>query len=81
MSPGPRAVVGGGMQAWEDGDCPWCRSLLGSGRTPAQPYTVRRNDRPRLRGGSRPAWVERARRFVVPAAALTVLAALVVALA
>jgi hypothetical protein len=69
------------MQAWEDGDCPWCRSLLGPGRSPAEPDAVRRNDRSGYRGGSRPDWVERACLLVVPVAALTVMAALMVALA
>jgi hypothetical protein len=81
MFAGPRAVAGGGPQAWEDGDCPWCRSLLGSGRTPAEPYAVRRNDSSGFWGGGRPARVERARRFLVPLAVLTVLAALMVTLA
>jgi hypothetical protein len=55
--------------------------LLGSGRTPAEPYAVRRNDSSGFWGGGRPARVERARRFLVPLAVLTVLAALMVTLA
>jgi hypothetical protein len=69
------------MDAWEDGDCPWCRSLLGPGLALAEPDTVRRNDRSRLRPGVVPCWVERARRVMMPVAALTIMAALVVALA
>ena len=69
------------MDAWEEGDCPWCRSLLGPGRTLAMPDTVRRNDRSRFRAGVVPSWVERARLVMMPVAALTIVAALVVALA
>ncbi|MET8247643.1 hypothetical protein ABZV31_26460 [Streptomyces sp. NPDC005202] len=69
------------MKAWEDGDCPWCRSLLGPGRALAETDTERRNDHPGVRGGKRlPAWVERARLVIVPVAALTVVAALVMTL-
>ncbi|MET7380669.1 hypothetical protein ABZT08_17920 [Streptomyces sp. NPDC005526] len=64
------------MEAWEDGDCPWCRSLLGpGGRAAAEPDPGHRDDGPCA------PWVARARLVMVPLAALTVVAALVVALA
>ncbi|MFF8941491.1 hypothetical protein ACF1A5_04245 [Streptomyces sp. NPDC014864] len=63
------------MDAWEDGDCPWCRSLLGTGRAAAEPDAGHRDEGPRA------PWVARARLVMVPVAALTVVAALVVALA
>ncbi|MEU7057996.1 hypothetical protein [Streptomyces sp. NPDC046197] len=68
------------MEAWEDADCPWCRSLLGPGRALAEPDTGRRNDRSRPVGAGLPAWVERARLVIVPVAALTVVAAVMMAL-
>ncbi|WP_344053205.1 hypothetical protein [Streptomyces thermoalcalitolerans] len=66
------------MEAWEDSDCPRCRSLLGPGRGPAAPHG---DDRPRLHDGSRPAWMECAHLFILCLAALTVMAALVAVLA
>ncbi|MFK4149209.1 hypothetical protein [Streptomyces sp. NPDC004065] len=75
------------MEAWEDGDCPWCRSLLDPGLVPAGADAAGRQARPATAGPtsgprrSPPAWTERARLLMVPVAALTVLAALVVALA
>ncbi|WP_037852362.1 hypothetical protein [Streptomyces sp. NRRL S-340] len=70
------------METWEDGDCPWCRSLLGSGRALAGPGPGRRkNDRSAVDGGDPTAWAERALLVVVPVAALTFVAALVLALA
>ncbi|MFI1168159.1 hypothetical protein ACH4UM_32350 [Streptomyces sp. NPDC020801] len=69
------------MEAWEDGDCPWCRSLLGPGRALGEPDTGRRIGRPGTGGGSLPGWVHRARLVMVPVATLTVVAALVMALA
>ncbi|MFD4970582.1 hypothetical protein [Streptomyces sp. NPDC058424] len=70
------------MEAWEDGECPWCRSLLGSGRAAlAVPDAGFRVDRPWHRSGiGRPAWWERARLVMLPLAALTVAAALMLAL-
>ncbi|WP_445529671.1 hypothetical protein [Streptomyces cyslabdanicus] len=69
------------MEAWEDGECPWCRSLLGSGRALTVPDAGLPIARPWPRGGG-PAWSwwERARPVMVPLAALTVLAALMMAL-
>ncbi|MEW2297621.1 hypothetical protein ABZ719_33810 [Streptomyces sp. NPDC006743] len=70
------------METWEDGDCPWCRSLLGSGRAFAGPGPGRRtSDRSAGDGGGPPAWAECALLVVVPLAALTFVAALMLALA
>ncbi|MFB7734938.1 hypothetical protein ACFC08_11215 [Streptomyces sp. NPDC056112] len=69
------------MEAWEDGECPWCRSLLGSGRALTVPDAGLRVDRPWLRSGDgRTVWWERARLVMLPLAALTVAAALMLAL-
>ncbi|MFB7600427.1 hypothetical protein [Streptomyces sp. NPDC056160] len=69
------------MEAWEDGDCPWCRSLLGSGRVFAEPGPGRRkNGRSEAGGGAPFAWADLARPVIVPVAALTVVAALMIVL-
>ncbi|MGW4043869.1 hypothetical protein [Streptomyces sp. NPDC004721] len=69
------------MEAWEDGECPWCRSLLGSGRAFTVPDAGLRVDRPwHWSGVGWPAWWERARLVMLPVAALTVAAALMLAL-
>ncbi|MFE7234213.1 hypothetical protein ACWCRF_26950 [Streptomyces sp. NPDC002405] len=68
------------MEAWEDGECPWCRSLLGSGRALTVADAGLRVDRPWHRSDGWPAWWERARLVMVPLAALTVAAALMLAL-
>ncbi|MFF9127061.1 hypothetical protein ACF09J_27905 [Streptomyces sp. NPDC014889] len=65
------------MEAWEDGECPWCRSLLGSGRALTVPDAGLRAWH---RAGDWPTWWERARPIMLPLAALTVAAALMMAL-
>ncbi|WP_086723001.1 hypothetical protein [Streptomyces carpinensis] len=69
------------MDAWEDEDCPWCRALLGPGWALTEPGIGHGNDPSRPRGADPPGWVRRARHFMVPVAALTVVAALLMALA
>lgn len=82
-SPWPRPVTGHGGPAWEDGDCPWCRALLGPGLALAEPGVGhgRAGGPVRSWRAGLPAWVRRARPVMVPMAALTVVAAVLVALA
>ncbi|MGV9345090.1 hypothetical protein ACWDSD_09835 [Streptomyces spiralis] len=80
-SPWPRPVAERGREAWEDGDCPWCRALLGPGLALAEPGIGHGSGRSRSRRADLPAWVHRARLVMVPMAALTVVAAVLVALA
>ncbi|MFJ2566232.1 hypothetical protein ACIO02_25410 [Streptomyces sp. NPDC087568] len=68
------------MESWEDGECPWCRSLLGSGRALTVPDAGLRIGRLWHRTDNWPAWWERARPIMLPLAALTVAAALMMAL-
>ncbi|GAT80686.1 hypothetical protein STXM2123_1387 [Streptomyces sp. F-3] len=65
------------MEAWEDSDCPRCRSLLGPVRGPAAPHGGGRH---RPHDGTRPTWGERAHLFMLCLAALTVTAALLAVL-
>lgn len=69
------------MDMWEDGDCPWCRSLLGPAQdaSPTGSGTGRRNDRAESRRAAAAAWLGRAHLVVPPMAALTVVAALMMA--
>ncbi|MEU6476415.1 hypothetical protein ABZ858_05890 [Streptomyces sp. NPDC047017] len=70
------------MEAWEDGDCPWCHSLLGSGPVLAEADTgcpagwFRAWD-----GLLTPVRAECARLLIVPMAALAMVAALLAVLA
>ncbi|MFF9314656.1 hypothetical protein ACF1BS_27615 [Streptomyces sp. NPDC014748] len=66
------------MEMWEDGDCPWCRSLLGPapGASLTGPGTGCGNDRAESRRAGPAAWLERAHLIMPLMAALTVVAAL-----
>lgn len=77
----PRPLAEHGKEAWEDGDCPWCRALLGPGRTLAQPDVGCGPGGSRSRRTGLPSWAHRARVVMVPMAALTVVAAVLLALA
>lgn len=74
-------AVAHGPADWEDDDCPWCRSLLDPGQGPRGRGTGRGAGLFRFLAAGLPARAWRARLVMVPVAALTVLAALVVALA
>ncbi|GAA2935169.1 hypothetical protein [Streptomyces mexicanus] len=75
--------------AWDDGDCPWCRALLGAGPARTEPGAGRRDGRALFpgggfhgsgfRGGDPSARVLPAHLLLLPLAVLTVLAALLVA--
>ncbi|GAA5059426.1 hypothetical protein [Streptomyces similanensis] len=69
------------MDMWEDGDCPWCRALLGPIQDASRtgPGTGWRNDRAESGRAGAAAWLERAHLVVPPMAALTVVAALMMA--
>ncbi|MFF9408514.1 hypothetical protein ACF1B0_23770 [Streptomyces anandii] len=79
--PAPGWAVAHGTAAWEDDDCPWCRSLLDPGHGVAGQAIGRGRGRLRFPGAGPLAWAWRTRLVMVPVAALTVVAALVVALA
>ena len=67
------------MDAWDDGDCPWCRALLLT-----EPGAGRPDDRALVlgggfHGGGPSARARPAQLLLLPLAVLTVLAALLVA--
>ena len=64
-----------------DGDCPWCRSLLGPHPAPAEAARAGSGDRSPPREGVPRVWAGRLRRLMVPVAAVTVVAALLLTLA
>ncbi|MEV7126931.1 hypothetical protein [Streptomyces sp. NPDC093260] len=66
------------MERWEDGGCPWCRSLLGpaQGTSLTGPGARCGNDRAEARRAGPGAWLERAYLVMPPMAALTAVAAL-----
>jgi hypothetical protein len=76
------------MDAWDDGDCPWCRALLGAGPALTEPGAGRPDDRALVLGGGfhggyfhggGPSARARPAQLLLPLAVLTVLAALLVA--
>jgi hypothetical protein len=72
------------MDAWDDGDCPWCRALLGAGPALTEPGAGRPDDRALVlggyfHGGGPSARARPAQLLLLPLAVLTVLAALLVA--